>query len=217
VSGEEAVTRRGFTIVELVMAVSVVLILTGIALPSVRLARQRAAASAVQGHLQQLNLRIARLCRASLDCTDPDSPIYTTASTPGTAPTWLADSLGATLAFDQAVANRYVLGWSPVVAASGTTALPDSIEVISPPNVCRRIRRSYGGRIAYGALAVVDVTPGATTLGDRLAAGLGDAVSFEPTGQYPNRWVVYTGPTALRDGGITLTPDASTSPCPSTP
>jgi type II secretory pathway pseudopilin PulG len=204
----------GFTIVELVMAMSVVLILTGIAIPSVRIARQRAAASAVQAHLQELDLRIARLCRTVVDCTDPTSVVFTTSSSPGNAPAWLADSLGTALAFDQRAENSYLLGWSPVVAASGSTALPDSIDIITPPTVCRRIRRSYGGRIAYGAIVVVDVTAGATALGDRLASAISDAVEYEPTGQYPNRWIVYSGPTALRDGGITSTPDAGTIPCP---
>lgn len=204
----------GFTIVELVMAMSVVLILTGIAIPSVRLARQRAAVSAVQAHLQELDLRIARLCRTVVDCTDPTSAVYTASSSPGTAPAWLADSLGTALAFDQRAKSNYLLGWSPVVAASGSTSLPDSIDFITPPTVCRRIRRSYGGQIAYGAIVVVDVTAGATALGDRLASAITDAVEFEPTGQYPNRWIVFSGPTALRDGGITNTPDAGTIPCP---
>jgi type IV pilus assembly protein PilE len=207
-----AMTRRGFTIVELLMVMALVGILTGIAIPSFVTARRRARAAEVQQHLTELRLVINRLCgQGTVNCSEPDSSIFN-AGPAKAAPTWLQDSIPARLAFDQTSTKGYSLTWTPLRTAVGTDSrvlrtnsrtfnrriIIGFCFVVTPWTVVDTIRAMTQTRGAYGRLAVVDEQPGRSALGDMVGQTGDLPMTFEPTGQAPNRWVFVLDPVAFR-------------------
>jgi prepilin-type N-terminal cleavage/methylation domain-containing protein len=207
-----SLTRRGFTIVELLMVLALVGILTGIAIPSFVTARRRARAAEVQQHLGELRVLINRLCgQGTVNCTEPDSSVFN-AGPSKAAPSWLQDSIPARLAFDQSATKGYSLTWAPVRTAAGT----DSRVIRTRSRTYNR--RVFGGwcwewgpwtvhdtirvtrqtRGAYGRVAVVDEQPGRSALGTMIGQTGDMPMTFEPTTQAPNRWVLVLEPTAFR-------------------
>lgn len=216
--------RRGFTVVELLMVMSLIGILTGIAIPSFISARRRARAAEVQQHLTDLRLVINRLCgQGTINCSEPDSSLFNVGPSKA-APTWLMDSLPDRLAFDQSATKGYSLTWAPVRTAVSTDSrvLRTNVRTftrrviggwcwtVSPWSVFDTIRVTRQTRGAYGRIAVVDEQPGRSALGDMIGQTGDMPVTFEPTTQAPNRWVLVLEPTAFRT--VTVSQDSTCRP-----
>lgn len=205
-------TRRGWTLVELVMAMALIGILAGLALPSLLSARQRARAAAIQAHLSELRIAINRVCASgSAPCADPDSVVFQETA-PGVVPSWLVDSLPVKLWFDQRTKNGYTLTWAPLRTAVGTDAriLRTNTRTINrwlfwgvwcidfPFTVADTIRSVTETQGAYGRIALVD-EQGSAGLG-RLIGNIADVpVTAEPTMGAPNRWIFIMDPVAFRN------------------
>jgi Tfp pilus assembly protein PilE len=195
--------RTGWTLVDMMIALALVGILTGIALPAVRTGRMRARAALVRSHLDVLRIRMTQVCAALSDCDDPNSTTVYASATNGVTPDWIRDSLTAGQQFDQQSTNGYFLEWVPVSGATTTAT--------RTLGNCRRCRHSDPSRCSgrtitertttiasYGAIAVIDVTEQASDLGNQLAGLLGVVVQAQPTGRWANRWVFDVDPIAVQ-------------------
>ncbi len=208
--------RRGFSIVELVIVLALIGILTGIALPAVRVGRDRARAAKVQSHLDQLRLRITQVCASLGTCTDPNNAAVFGPTTAGTTPAWLRDSLSPLLQFDRRADAGYLLEWAPVSAASttGTRTLPNCQRCrVSNPSSCPAAtiteRRTTIG--SYAMVAVIDVQNARSNLGNQLSQALGVNVLAQGTGQYPNRWLFPLVPIAYATATVDTTPNSTST------
>jgi Tfp pilus assembly protein PilE len=195
--------RAGWTLVDLMIALALVGILTGIALPAVRVARTRARAMLVRSHIDQLRIRMQQVCQATGACEEPqDTTVYVTV-TDGVTPAWIRDSLTAQQQFDQRASNGYLLEWVPVISAVTTVSRPlsncqrcrfsDSTSCSSRPISERTMTIA-----SYGTIAVIDDTPDQSDLGNQLAGAMDVTVQFQPTGRWPNRWLFNVDPIAVR-------------------
>jgi type II secretory pathway pseudopilin PulG len=206
--------RTGWSLVDLMIALALVGILTGIALPAVRSARTRARAAQVQAHFSQLQLRIQQVCAATGACDDPQSATVFANATNGSTPDWLRDSLAAPLLFDQRATGGYLLEWVPVTGATTTASrvLGNCIRCLAAfPWFCSStpIQERTTTVASYGQIAVVDVATPQSDLGYQMATSLGVVAQPQPTGAWANRWVFSVDPVAVKTIGRDTNPTRS--------